>query len=303
MRIELSARQPFSLRSVIHSHGWPQLLPFHWERERDDLVRVHRLSTGRVVALQFHPVDGGLGVEVSRELTEGERAELTASERAELETTLDWMFGLDMDFSSFYELARGEPKLASVEPHARGRVLRSATLWEDTVKTILTTNTAWSGTIRMNAALVTLYGDPLPDAPALQAFPTPERLAVVDAEELRTVAKLGYRAPYIRELADAVASGRLELEALKQSDLPTAELRKRLLAIKGVGGYAAANLLMILGRYDFIPVDSWAMSQVSKEWYGGQPVGQKEVEAAFARWGPWKGLVYFFWDWDQQEGA
>ncbi len=45
------------------------------------------------------------------------------------------------------------------------------------------------------------------------------------------------------------------------------------------------------------------MSQVSKEWYGGQPVGHKEVEAAFERWGKWKGLVYFFWDWDQQVDA
>ncbi|MEZ4769942.1 MAG: hypothetical protein R2844_16100 [Caldilineales bacterium] len=292
MRIELAARQPFSLHSVIHSHGWPQLLPFHWERETDDLLRVERLSSGAVVALNFHPTDSGVAVEV--------RGGLTASELAELEITLAWMFGLDMDFGPFYELARGEPKLASAESNARGRVLRSATLWEDTVKTILTTNTAWSGTIRMNAALVERYGDPLPEAPALRAFPTPERLAAVDVEELRGDAKLGYRAPYIHALAQEIAAGRLDLEALKQSDLPTPELRKRLLAIKGVGGYAAANLLMILGRYDFIPVDSWAMSLVSREWHDGQPVGQKEVEAAFGHWGQWKGLVYWFWDWNEQ---
>ncbi len=108
----------------------------------------------------------------------------------------------------------------------------------------------------MNAALVTLYGDPLPDAPGDAGLSHPRNVwPWLTPEELRTVAKLGYRAPYIRELADAVTSGRLDLEALKNSDLPTAELRKRLLAIKGVGGYAAANLLMILGRYDFIPVE------------------------------------------------
>ena len=43
--------------------------------------------------------------------------------------------------------------------------------------------------------------------------------------------------------------------------------------------------------------DNWL---VSKEWYGGQPVGQKEVEAAFERWGSWQGLVYWFWDWEHQ---
>ncbi|MCB0255772.1 MAG: DNA-3-methyladenine glycosylase 2 family protein [Anaerolineae bacterium] len=292
MRIELAARQPFSLQQVIRSHGWPQLLPFHWERESDALLRVERLTTGTVVALNFHSMENGLAVEVSDE-------ELTDAERAELETTLDWMFGLDMDFGPFYEMARGEPKLAGVEANARGRVLRSATFWEDTIKTILTTNTAWSGTIRMNAALVAQFGDPLPAAPAMQAFPTPAAVAASDPDTLRNITKLGYRAPYIHELADAVAAGRLDLERLKDPAMPTAEVRKRLLAIKGVGGYAAANLLMILGRYDFIPIDSWAMNQVSQEWYGGQPVGPKEVEAAFERWEEWKGLVYWWWDWDQ----
>ena len=136
-------------------------------------------------------------------------------------------------------------------------------------------------------------------APAMQAFPTPASVAASDPDTLRNTTKLGYRAPYIHELADAVAAGRLDLERLKDPAMPTAEVRKRLLAIKGVGGYAAANLLMILGRYDFIPIDSWAMNQVSQEWYGGQPVGPKEVEAVFERWGEWKGLVYWWWDWDQ----
>jgi 3-methyladenine DNA glycosylase/8-oxoguanine DNA glycosylase len=94
-----------------------------------------------------------------------------------------------------------------------------------------------------------------------------------------------------------VASGALDLEALKSDDVPTTELRKRLLAIKGVGDYAAANLLMILSRYDYLPVDSWALKMVSYEWYAGEPVGRSEVEAAFERWGQWQGLAYWFWDW------
>ncbi len=121
MRIILPARPPFSLTSVINSHGWPQLVPFIWEREHWGLVRVHRLSTGKVVRLDFSAAADGLGIEVSDALTDGERDELEAD--------LDWMFGLDMDFGPFYELARNEPKLAGVEPHARGRVLRSATLF------------------------------------------------------------------------------------------------------------------------------------------------------------------------------
>jgi 3-methyladenine DNA glycosylase/8-oxoguanine DNA glycosylase len=119
----------------------------------------------------------------------------------------------------------------------------------------------------------------------------------VSEAELRREARLGYRAPYVMKLAQQAASGEVDLEGLKTAALATGELRKRLLAIKGVGGYAAANLLMILGRYDEIPVDSWALKAVSHEWYAGKAIGPGEVQAAFEGWGEWKGLAFWFWEW------
>jgi 3-methyladenine DNA glycosylase/8-oxoguanine DNA glycosylase len=213
------------------------------------------------------------------------------------------MLGLEQDFSDFYTLVRDEPRLVHVIERAQGRVLRCPTLFEDTVKTILTTNTSWSGTIRMVEGLVSGFGQPLLAEPTRRAFPTPEQLAAEDETSLRSAAGLGYRAPYVLELAQKVASGNLDLESLKTTDAPTAELRQQLLAIKGVGSYAAANLLMLLGRYDFVPVDSWARKMVSHEWYDGEPVDQAEVEAAFERWGRWKGLAYWFWDWSYRGEA
>jgi len=111
---------------------------------------------------------------------------------------------------------------------------------------------------------------------------------------------MGYRAPYVNELSQRVASCSLDLEALKHSTLPTTELRKELMGIKGVGGYAAANLLMLLGRYDYVPVDSWALKIVSTEFYGGEKITPKQVLSTFAKWGKWQGLVYWFWDWKPQ---
>ena len=34
---------------------------------------------------------------------------------------------------------------------------------------------------------------------------------------------------------------------------------------------------MLLGRTDFIPIDSYALKMVSKEFHGGEPVGPQEV--------------------------
>jgi len=295
MRWTLSARPPFSLSAVVGSHGWVRLAPFGEDDRTGGLTYVGQLESGRVLEMLIQEAESGVSVEVDSPLSEAEQAEMARQ--------VEWMLGLGQDFSAFYALALKEPKLAHVEERAQGRVLRSPTLFEDTVKTILTTNTSWAGTIRMVKALVSQFGARLPADPARHAFPTPDQLAATDQEMLRSAAGLGYRAPYVLELARRVASGALDLEAFKTADIPTPQLRKQLLAIKGVGEYAAANLLMLLGRYDFVPVDSWALKMVSHEWYGGEPIGRAEVEAAFEPWGEWKGLAYWFWDWSYTNEA
>jgi 3-methyladenine DNA glycosylase/8-oxoguanine DNA glycosylase len=273
------------------SHGWMQLAPYGFDEQTGLLTYLDRLSSGRVLEYRIREASGGVNVEAGRGLS--------ATERAELRHRISWMLGLDMDFSEFYSEARREPKLSRAEKKAQGRVLRCPTLFEDVVKTILTTNTLWGATRRMTANLVAQFGEPLPEDASRKAFPTPERLARTTEARLRRETRLGYRAPYILELARSIASGALDLEVLKAGRLTTSELRKRLLAIKGVGNYAAANLLVILGRYDYLPIDSWALKMVSNEWHAGRPVTPVEVEAAFASWGKWKGLAYFVWDWSE----
>ena len=132
-----------------------------------------------------------------------------------------------------------------------------------------------------------------------KAFPTPQAIAASNTDFLKERIRVGYRAPAIHQLAVRVASGTLDLESLKTRDLPTLELRKELLTINGVGPYAAANLLMILGKHDFIPIDSYALKMVSNEWYRGEPITAKEVEKRFEKWGEFKGLAFWFWDWKE----
>ncbi len=291
--IILPARQPFNFQSVVNSHGWLQLAPFEWDEGGGTLRYTDQLSNGRVLDYRMRSANEGLQVEVGGNLSRAERSEV--SEKAA------WMFGLDLDFTGFYRAARGEPKLRSARRLARGRVLRSPTFFEDVVKTILTTNTLWAATKRMNLNLIASYGNPHPGDGG-RAFPRPERIAASNQKELREAVRVGYRAPAIHELAQRVASGELEVEAFKASKLATPELRKELLKIRGVGPYAAANLLMILGRSDFIPVDTYALKMVSHEWHRGRPVTPKQVEKAFRKWGEYKGLAFWFWDWKYDGG-
>jgi 3-methyladenine DNA glycosylase/8-oxoguanine DNA glycosylase len=292
--LTLPALPPFSLPAVLRSHGWVRLAPFSADEDRSQLSRIERLRSGQVVELVLEEANGGVTVEVF--------ADLSSIEEKEIGQKITWMLGLDQDLSPFYAVAREESKLAQVEPQAQGRILRSPTLFEDVVKTILTTNTSWAGTIRMVEALVSKFGDPWPGDRSRRTFPTASQLATLNDQTLRSVARLGYRSPFVLELAQGVASGELDLEGLQTTDQPTEELRQRLLGINGVGAYSAANLLIMLGRYDFIPVDSWARKLVSHEWHQGEPVRSVEVEAAFERWGKWKGLAYWFWGWSYLAG-
>lgn len=292
MRVNLSPCPPFSLWAVVESHGWVRLPPFTADRRAGILARVERLQTSRVVEILIREAAGGVGVEV--------HDQLSGPEQEEVSRKVWWMLGLGEDLSAFYALARQERKLAHTERRALGRILRSPTLFEDVVKMLLTTNTTWTGTIRMVEGLVSRFGDPLPTDPSRHTFPTPERLAAGGEGALREVG-LGYRAPFVAALARQVTEGELDLEGLKNDLRPTDEIRRTLLSVKGIGEYAAATLLMLLGRYEYVPVDTWARRLVSREWYGGQLVGRKEVEQAFKPWGQWKALAYWFWDWSLTE--
>lgn len=222
---------------------------------------------------------------------------LSPAEADEIRRKVGHMFRLDEDLSGFYIMCatRGEP-WASADV-GLGRLLRSPTLFEDVVKTIATTNTQWGGTKRMIAALVGALGDPLPGDPARRAFPTPEAMAAAPPELFTEVARFGYRGPYVAELARRVTSGELDLEALLHSDRPTAELKKELLAIKGVGPYAAATLLMLIGRYDVIAYDTVFRDFVSGRYFGGERPDPKTMMAVYDDWGTWKYLAYWLELW------
>jgi 3-methyladenine DNA glycosylase/8-oxoguanine DNA glycosylase len=292
MNFTLTPPASFNLAAVVRSHGWIQMSPFE-ETEKHGLRYTIRLGTGKVLRFEVEAEERQLSITTSKEISQQEQKELTGK--------LSWMLDLEQDFSEFYELARLEPKLARMVARHAGRVLRSPTLFEDVIRTMLTTNTLWKHTLRMCRELTSRYGEALADEAASHTFPTAEALAQVEEPTLRENCRMGYRAPYVSELAQRVASNMLDLEDLKTSSLTTPELRKELMTIKGVGGYAAANLLMLMGRYDYVPVDSWALKVVSDEFFGGEKITPKQVLDSFEKWGKWQGLVYWFWDWSPKE--
>jgi 3-methyladenine DNA glycosylase/8-oxoguanine DNA glycosylase len=202
------------------------------------------------------------------------------------------MFRLDEDLSRFYTLvADGELSWCA---SGAGRMLRAPTVFEDVVKTICTTNTAWSGTRKMTAALVDNLGVKAPGGG--RTFPSAAAMAQADEAFYRDVVRAGYRGPYLKTLATDVAEARIDLEALHDPDLPDDEVAARLLALPGVGPYAAAHVMLTsLGRYSRLVLDSWTRPTYYKLAGARSVLKDATIERRFKRYGDWAGLAFWLY--------
>jgi 3-methyladenine DNA glycosylase/8-oxoguanine DNA glycosylase len=214
-----------------------------------------------------------------------------AADRPVLARQVRHMLRLDEDLSPFYLVAAADPALSWASAGA-GRMMRSPTVFEDLVKTICTTNCTWSATVRMVSAIVSELGTAAVGAPDRRAFPAPPTLADAGDVFFRDVARAGYRGPYLRALADDVASGRLELDSLSDPELPDQEVADRLLQIAGVGPYAMAHMMMLLGRYERLILDSWTRPKYRR--VSGHPrITDKGIQRAFKRYRQFAGLAFW----------
>ena len=208
---------------------------------------------------------------------------------------------LETDLSPFYARCAGDPALAWAAAGA-GRIMRSPTVFEDVVKTVCTTNCAWSATERMVGALVAGLGRAAPGAPrsgaAGHAFPDPAAMAAAGEGFYRDVARAGYRGPHLLRIAHDVAAGDLDLEALLRTapaTLSDDEVADRLLALPGVGPYAAAHIMMLLGRHSRLVLDSWTRPKYARLTgkSPGKLVPDRTIERRFRRYREYAGLAFW----------
>ncbi|HEX9921941.1 MAG TPA: hypothetical protein VGD99_04715, partial [Anaerolineae bacterium] len=265
----------FDFESTARSHGWVALRPFEWDEATATLGRIHRLEQGQIICLSMR--DDSRGGTTGVQVEVGEIEPLTASQEAEIRRIVRRMLRLDEDLADFYHLAAQQNGWTLNLKPGGGRLLRCPTLFEDIVYTLCTTNIAWSGTIRMVDRLTAKLGDAFPGRSDWQAFPTPAAIAAAGPEFLKEETGLGYRSPYVWELAVGIVDGRYDLTTFEDPNLSAVDLLKALRQIKGVGAYAAATILMLLGRYEHLAIDSELRAHVSRKYFEAQPVTDAQI--------------------------
>ncbi len=272
----------FSFEQTLFGHGWSQLLPFEVEREKLRLSYVFDHS-GNPVAARISEADGG---KLAIEIAESAANQTTANT---IVRAVRHILRLDDDLQEFYQLTKTEKRLSWIANNNAGRLLRSPTVYEDLVKTVGTTNCSWALTKKMTANLAEKLGETAKDGK--RAFPTADKMASVSTKFYRDEIRAGYRAAYFAELAGDVASGKINPESWLDSDLPTVELKKEMKRIKGVGDYAAENLLKLVGRYDGFALDSWLRAKFYAKHNGGKICADREIEKFYQSFGDWRGLT------------
>ena len=293
--LSLAPPEPFNFVETVQSHGWHMLAPFRWDANTGTLSRPELIS-GNVVDLTVRrsavsQLSPAIGVDAAHV------GKLTQAESDELSARVKRMLNLDVDLGEFYRLCEDRPGFSHVVTAGKGRLLRGSSLFEDIVKTILTTNVNWAGTVRMVNALVEAIGIPLPRDSRMRTFPTAEQIAAQGETILMNGLGMGYRAAYVVDLARRLSDGSLNPANWEAPDLEADHLYRELRAVRGIGDYAASSIMMLLGHSSRIPVDSMARKYVSEHFYGGSSVTDAQVAGFFSEFGQWRGLAFWLYDW------
>ncbi|MDQ6709580.1 MAG: Fe-S cluster assembly protein HesB [Candidatus Dormibacteraeota bacterium] len=291
--------EPIDLRRVFLSHGLAALPPMRFDEKSGFFEITVPIGRGARI-LTLGPSRPGYATVTVAGPPPG-----VATAAAVMARTRH-VLSLDQDLAPFYTLAASDPDLAWVTSGA-GRMVRSPTVFEDVVKTICTTNTSWAGTTRMVNALIEHLGVKAAGAPASgpfgRAFPTPAAMAAASEDFYRRVAGAGYRGAYLRALATSVVDGSVDLEALggtspdERSDDDVATV---LLALPGVGPYATAHVLLMLGRTSRLILDSWTRPTYARLLGRRRPVSDRMIERRFRPYGRYAGLAFWLFltrDW------
>lgn len=284
MTLAFRVPSDYRLWSLVVSHGWSVLPPFQIDRAR------------RILSFAAVLADGTPAVFAARQRGHHVKVDVVPADaidthrRVELRRIATAVLRFDEDLTLLHRTARRHPSYRWVPRHGAGRILRAASAFEDAVKMILTTNCSWSFTEALVGRLVEHLGVPASDR---KAFPTPAAMAAKPESFYRNVIKAGYRSPFLVELARRCASGELDIERLRHGSMTDEEKELFLRSIKGIGPYAADNLLRLHGVYHRFAHDSWITKVYAERYHRGRRVSDRTIERRYHAFGQFRGLMYW----------
>lgn len=309
--LSIPVPEDYAFGRDVCSYGYFLLWPNHWDVAAQSLSRV-LIVHGKPVVVRITQEQGswkgrGAGGPLSVQFNRT----LNAKESAEARRQIARMLRLDESHATIAEFHRVDPRW---KRSGRGRLFRSPTLFEDVLKTVTSCNVQWPGTIQMNRRLCEVVGDHISLGRTTQgvpieafSFPDAATLAKTRPETLRARCRVGYRDKRIVELASLFASpksrGGLDQDWFEDPATSDEAVFKALINLPGVGPYAAANIMQLLGRYSRLPLDTESVRHGRSllGFKGTSAQVMKKVHKHFAPFGQHAFRSYWFEMWEFYE--
>ncbi len=293
------------------SYGYFLLAPNHWDPDSHTMTRIVDLEEGPARLAIRQPVSEASGGasrasrRPGRSLYSQRRAArgralrvdcdrvLSRDEQSAVREQISRMFRLDEDEATIRGFHRLDPRWKRA---GRGRLFRSPTLFEDVIKTVTSCNVQWPSTVHMNARLCDVIGRG-------GAFPSAEKLARTRPSTLRGRCRVGYRDTRIVELSRMFARGKIDETWLSDPGTPDDEVFEFLKTLPGIGPYASANIMQLLGRYSRLPLDTESVrhGKAVLGFAGSDASIMKRVHKHFEPFGEHAFRSYWFEMWEFYE--
>ncbi|WP_099203078.1 DNA-3-methyladenine glycosylase family protein [Miniphocaeibacter massiliensis] len=176
-------------------------------------------------------------------------------------------FDLNTDYNDIKEKLSKEETLKNAMEFGYGIRILNQEKFETIISFIISANNQIPRIKKSIEILANNYGEFIDNFRGVDyfSFPTSTQLSKVSAEELREVARVGFRDKRIHDVAKLINDGDFNINDI--SKLSSEELQKKLMILPGVGPKVASCIMLFsYGRSETFPIDVW-IKRVMEELY------------------------------------
>jgi DNA-3-methyladenine glycosylase II len=291
--LRLKPVPPYDFALTVHKPaGWSLLTPFEIF-EKGVLWTAVRMSSGKVLGLKLRSLGTVERPQISCETYS--RRKLGSIQRTELLKTVVWTLNLSEDISQFYALAKHDPLVRALVKDLYGmRNTRQPDIFPRLILALTLQMAPILRSDQMMDLLIREYGERVRfDGQEVLYWPSPERIANTEVRELEKKCKLGYRAKFLRGIAEAIREGFPSPRELEE--MTDQEAKAKLMELKGIGEYSAD----IVSPHPGFALDVWSARIFSLLILGEQAESPRNVipklkKMAKDMWGQWRGYVFIY---------
>ena len=290
IHFKLKTISPYSFELTVHKPaGWSFLTP-HEVFEDNILWTAVRMPDGKMYGLKLKSTGTVKKPAILCEVFSKEKLDSNQKER--MFYTVAWALSAQEDIRPFYSLAKRDSLVNVLVNDLYGM---RRTKRPDIFPQLILAVTLQMAPIRRSDQMMTLlieeYGEKVAfDSKEITYWPSPAIIASKDFRELKERSKLGYRAPVLKGIAQALCKGfptLQELEAMK-----TEAAKAKLMELKGIGEYSAD----MVSPHPGFALDVWSakifgLLLLGKESEVPRTVIPRLKKIAEKRWGRWRGYV------------